>query len=435
MYYRLRTAFVLLVVATILIAGCGGGSTGADTGNEGADAGGEEANTVRIIGAFVDDEAERFNASMVPFEEETGIDVIYEGNSDFETLITTRIEGGDPPDIAAFPQPGRLRSFADQAIDITEIVDLETLQQQYDQSWLDMSMADGKVLGVWYRATLKSLVWYPPAEFEAAGYTVPETWDELIVLSDQMVADGNIPWAAPMESGPATGWVGTDWIEDIMLRTTSLENYDAWVEGELAFASPEVRNAFETMGTIMLNDQYMYGGTTAILANSFFDSGEPLLADPPQAWLVRQGSPMPGWLSPVPEVGPEGELNYFYLPPIDEEFGRPVLVSGDIFAAFNDRPQVRQVIEHLTTAESIRVWIEEGGVLSPHNDVDLDWYPPADRGIAEILDEADTIRFDGSDLMPGGVGAGTFWTGVVDYISGEPLDTVLPEIDDSWPSE
>jgi alpha-glucoside transport system substrate-binding protein len=474
---RLKTPPQLLIFLLIamLLAACGGGQTATQSpeDSESAEQSGEEAGTssedgdaeessaaadialesnieadeftggedlsgttVTIFGAFVEDEAARFESAMVPFEEATGIDVVYEGNSDFETLITTRVEGGDPPDIAGFPQPGLMKRFADEAIDVTTLMDMEYLQTQYDQSWLDMaSNEDGKMVGIWYRVTLKSLVWYPPKAFEEAGYEIPQTWDELIALSDQMVADGHKPWYAPMESGAATGWVGTDWIEDIMLRTTSLENYDMWVRGELPFSSPEVKNAFEHMGTIMLNDDYMYGGLTSILSNSFFDSGEPLLEDPPKAWMVRQGSPMPGWLEPVPEVGPEGELYYFYFPPIDETYGRPALVAGDVYSVFNDRPEVRAVAKYMTTARSMEAWIKQGGILSPHTDVVMDWYPPVDRGIAEILAEADAFRFDGSDLMPGAVGAGTFWSGVVDYLSGEDLDSVLQTIDESWPEE
>jgi alpha-glucoside transport system substrate-binding protein len=473
MRYRVHILVVLIILLSMVFAACGGQQassptqapetssedSSADTSGEeesadtsgeeeSADTSGEEESadtpsdagdqdlsgtTVTIFGAFVEDEAARFEEALKPFEEETGIDVVYEGNSDFETLITTRVEGGDPPDIAGFPQPGLMARFADQAVDITTMLDMDYLQEQYDQSWIDMATVDGKLVGVWYRATVKSLVWYPPQEFAAAGYEIPETWDEMIALSDQMVADGNKPWYAPMESGAATGWVGTDWIEDIMLRTTSPENYDMWVTGELDFASPEVKRAWELFGQIVRNEEYMYGGTVSILGNSFFDSGKPLLEDPPNAWMVRQGSPMPGWLDPVPEVGPEGDLYYFYFPSIDEEFGDPVLVAGDVYSVFNDRPEVRAVIEHMTTAASMESWIKEGGIISPHNDVNLDWYPEVDRGIAEIMMAADVIRFDGSDLMPGAVGAGTFWTGVVDYISGEDLDTILQTIDASWP--
>jgi len=414
---------LLLIVGMVLVA-CGEEETTEDGG---------ETRTVTVFGAFAEEEAGRFEAAMRPFEERTGIDVIYEGASDFETLITTRIEGGDPPDIAGFPQPGLMARFADQAVDITTMVPMERLQEQYDQSWIDMATINGKTIGIWHRVTVKSLVWYPPVPFGEAGYQIPQTWDELIALSDRMVADGRIPWYAPMESGAATGWVGTDWIEDIMLRTTSPETYDAWTRGDLPFQSPEVRNAFEMMGQILLNDAYVYGGKTSILATSFFDSGKPLLERPPNAWLVKQGNAMPGWITPTPSVAPDGDLSYFYFPPIDPTYGEPVLVAGDVYSVYNDTPEVRALVEYLITAKSMEQWIRQGSVLSPHNDVTLDWYPEADRKVAEILAGASVIRFDGSDLMPGAVGTGTFWTGVVDYINGEDLDPILRTIDESWP--
>lgn len=388
--------------------------------------------TVTLFGSLTDEyEQEQFLASFAAFEEATGIDVVYEGASDFEILIGTRIDAGDPPDIAGFPQPGKMAQFAEHAIDLTTFMDMDYLLDQYNQSWLDMATIDGKLVGIWNRVSVKSLVWYSPEMFDDAGYEVPATWDELIALSDQIVADGGVPWYGPMESGAATGWVGTDWIEDIMLRTTSLENYDKWVTGELRFQSPEVKRAFELMGQIYLNEDYMYGGVDATLDVTFFDSGVPLVDG--DVYLVKQGSSMPTWLDEMPSIGPDGDINYFYFPPIDEEYGKPVLVAGDVFAVFNDRPEVRAVAEFMTTGASLEAWIKAGGTLGPHSDIPLDWYPPVDRGVAEILMNADSVRFDGGDLMPGEVGAGTFWQGVVDYLSGEDLDTVLANIDTGWP--
>jgi alpha-glucoside transport system substrate-binding protein len=179
----------------------------------------------------------------------------------------------------------------------------------------------------------------------------------------------------------------------------------------------------------------MFGGTEAILGVSFFDSGVPLLADPPDAFLVKQGSAMPQWLDSDPVVGPDGDLMYFYFPPIDEEYGRPALVAGDVCAVFSDRPEVVAFAEFLATAGSLESWVRAGGALSPHSDVDLDWYPDVDRGVAEILANATSFRFDGGDLQPGPVGSGSFWEGIVDYISGEDLGTVLEDIDAAWPEE
>lgn len=136
---------------------------------------------------------------------------------------------------------------------------------------------------------------------------------------------------------------------------------------------------------------------------------------------------------------PEGtvageDYDWFYLPPIDEQYGKPVLVAGDIYAMFNDRDEVRAVMEFFTTGESIKSWIQSGGVVAPMNDADPEWYTTdVERRMAELIQEADTLRFDGSDLMPGAVGAGSFWKGMTDYISGTvELDQALKEIDAGW---
>jgi alpha-glucoside transport system substrate-binding protein len=400
--------------------------------------------TVTIFGAFTDEsEVGAVNGSMAPFEEETGIDVVYEGASDFEILINARVEAGDPPDIACFPQPGLMNRFADQIVDVTSFLDREYLEGQYIPGMVDISEAydgSGKVLGVWMRILNKSLVWYSPTMFDDFGYEVPETWDELIALSDQIVEDGGVPWSVSMESGAATGWVGTDWIEDIMLRTTSLENYDRWTvpasaDERLPFQSEEVRRAWELMGEIMLNEDYVLGGTDRILGVRFFDTGVPIVEG--EAFMTKMGSFMPPWLGERLEeitIAPDGDLWYFPFPSIDEEFGRPVLIAGDVCSMFNDRPEVQAVMEYLTTGESLRAGIEAGVFLSPHTDADIEWYRPQERGIAEQLLEADAVRFDGGDLMPAAVGAGTFWQGIVNYVGQtQELEDILGTIDQSWP--
>ncbi len=447
-----KKLWILLAVLTalaLILAACGGGAeepaeepaaeepAAEEPAAEEPDAAGELAGkTVSVFGALVGDDASRFAAAMKPFEEQTGITVEYEGSGDFETLILVRAEGGDPPDVAAFPQPGLLQSFVRKGniVDVSTFLDPNYLSKQYSKSWLDMATMEGQMAGVWYRANVKSLVWYPVPEFEEAGYEIPETWDELIALSDQMVADGNVPWCIGIESSGATGWVATDWIEDILLRTASPEKYDQWTTGQLPFSSPEVKRAAEIMGEIWFNPDYVLGGTTSILTVPFGDAPTPMFDDPPACWMHRQANFIPAFFPEGVAIGQD--VNYFYLPPIDEAFGKPVLGAGDIFAMFNDRPEVRAFMEYLTTGESTKAWVEAGGFVSPHNDSSLDWYPTdADRGYAEILLAADTFRFDASDLMPGAVGAGSFWTGMVDYVSGVDLDTVLADIDATWPAE
>lgn len=426
-----RTLWTLLgvmMIAAMLITACGGGAATEES---------LEGQTVTIFTAAADEQAAAFQSEFVGFTEETGIEVVVEGSGDFEVLTTTRAEAGDLPDIINFPQPGLMADMArgGHLIDLSTFLTEEYLQSQYDQSWIDQGTVDGTLVGIWHNADVKSLVWYPKAAFEAAGYQIPQTWDELLALSDQIVADGGVPWCIGMESASATGWVGTDWIEDIMLRTNSLESYDNWVSGDLDFSSPEVKKAWETAAEVWLNPDYVFGGTTGILTIAFGDSPGPLFEDPPGCWLHKQASFVVNFFPEDAVVGED--VDYFYFPPINEaDYGKPVLTSGSILSMGRDTPAVRKVMEFLTTPESVEQEVRDGLFVAPQKNVPLDWYPSAAlKGFADILNNADSTRFDGGDLMPGAVGTGSFWTGVVDFVGGADLDAVLKSIDDSWPTQ
>ena len=397
---------------------------------------GEFAGTTVIVdGPFTDEDEVKFMAGMKPFMDATGIDVQYIGSKEFEASISVRVDAGDAPDIADFPQPGLLASFVRQGkvVDPTSFISEDWLKQAYNQSWLDMAMMEGQTAGVWHRYNAKSLVWYPKAQFDAAGYEIPQTWDELLALTQQIADDGDTAWCIGIESGAATGWPATDWTEDMMLRTTSLENYDKWVAGTLPFASPEVKNAIETWSKIWFNDAYVFGGTKSIVTTFFGDSPTPMFEDPPQCWFHRQGNFITSFFPEGVEYGKD--YSFFYFPPVDEQYGKPFLVAGDIMAMFNDRDEVRALMEYFTTPQSAGGFLEQGGALAAHQTATPDMYgAELEKGIAQLVQDATSFRFDASDLMPGEVGAGSFWKGMTDYVSGTAdLDTVLPEIDASWP--
>lgn len=425
---RSKYGFSLLVAPLMILTACGG------TEQTDREDSARSNPKVTIFGAFVDSDADLFEAALAPFTAETGIEVQYEGSGDFESLVTVRMEGGDPPDIIAFPQPGLMVSFAQEGKlqDLTEVIEADTLQQNYQSFWLELATVGDALVGIWYRAAVKSLVWYPTPEFAEAGYVVPETWDELIALSEQMVAEGRTPWCIGIESSGATGWVATDWVEDILLRTAGPEVYDQWVAHEIPFTDARVQRAVDLMGQIWLDPDYVEGGTTAILTIPFGDAMNPMFEDPPGCFLHRQGSAIMSFFPPDIQAGED--VDFFYFPPIDAEHGKPVLGAGDVFSMVSDRPEVRQAMQYLATPEASRAWVESGRFLSPNSGTDLAWYPnQVMRAQARLLQSADSFRFDGSDLMPGAVGTGSFWTGMVDYISGRDVEVVLQEIETSWP--
>jgi alpha-glucoside transport system substrate-binding protein len=373
--------------------------------------------------------------SVAAFEEATGIDVNYIGNKEFEATISVRVDAGDAPDVVDFPQPGKAAQFVSSGnvVDVTSFIPEEWLSQQYNQSWRDMATVDGVEVGVFHRFNGKSLVWYPKQAWEAAGYAIPETWDELMALNQQIADDGDTAWCIGIESGAATGWTATDWTEEMMLRTTSLENYDAWVAGTLPFDSPEVKQAIETWSELWFNDAYVNGGRSSIVSTYFGDAPGPMFDDPPKCWMHKQGNFITGFF-------PEGKVagvdyGFFYLPPVDPAYGKPFLVAGDVMVMFNDRPEVRALMEYFTVPESALGFLEGGGALAAHQTATPEMYGvDLERGIAVLVQEATSFRFDGSDLMPGEVGSGSFWEHITSYVAGsEDLDTAMQAIDATWP--
>lgn len=391
------------------------------------------SNTLNILGVWTGAEAEAFNKMVAPFEAKTGIKVEFTGTRDLPAVLTTRVEAGNPPDVSALPNPGQMIEFAKEGklVDLSTFMNMDVLQSDYSPTWLDLGTYKGKFCGVFISADLKSLVWYSPKAFAAAGYTIPTTWNELIALSDKMVADGKNPWAIGLESGAASGWAGTDWIEDIMLRTVEPEVYDLWVAHGISWLDERVQRAFELFGQIVLNEKYVYGGPKAALTINFGDSPDALFTTPPNAYMHRQATFIKSFiLDHFPNLVPGEDFDFFPFPPIDPQYGTPALGAADLFAMFNDTPEARAFMQYIVSPEAQEIWVAELGKLSANKRVNPAAYPDdLTRKAAKILSEASTFRFDGSDLMPSAVGAGSFWTGILDYVSGVRLQKVLMTIE------
>jgi alpha-glucoside transport system substrate-binding protein len=391
--------------------------------------------SVTVMGVWTGAEADAFQKMVAPFEEETGINVEFTGTRDLPAILTTRVEAGNPPDVSAMPNPGQMVQFAREGrlVPLATFMDRGTLLNSYSDAWLDLGSYNGQLYSIFISADLKSMVWYNPKAFAAAGYEVPDTWDELMALSDQMVADGNTPWAIGLESGAASGWPGTDWIEDIMLRIASPEIYDAWVNHEIAWTNEIVMEAFEIFGEIARSNEYVYGGPNAVLTIPFGDSADALFTDPPNAYMHRQATFIKGFiLEHFPDLVAGEDFDFFPFPAIKEEFGTPALGAADMLAMFNDTPEARAFMEYVASAEAQEIWVGELGKLAPNQNVNPSVYPDdITRKAADFLGEASVFRFDGSDLMPAAVGSGSFWTGILDYVSGEPLRNVLMQIEAS----
>lgn len=409
-------------------------------GLEELSSGDHEGEVLTILGPWTGVDNNLFVSVLGYFEEATGIKVEYAGSESFEQQVLIDAQAGSAPNISVFPQPGLAADMASRGFlfPLGEETG-EWIQENYaaGQSWVDLGTftdnnGNPDLFGFFYKVDVKSLVWFVPENFEDAGYEVPQTMEELIALSDQIVADGATPWCIGLGSGGATGWPATDWVEDMMLRTQPPEVYDQWVAHDIPFNDPRVIEAIDTYGQFSRNDDYVSGGSNAVASIDFRESPLGLFESPPSCYLHRQASFIPSFFPDDIVIGVDAD--FFYFPAfVEKELGRPVLGGGTLFAITNDSPAARLFIDYLKLPVANEIWMAQTGFLTPHKGVNPEVYTdPTVRAMNNILLNATTFRFDGSDLMPGGIGAGAFWTGMVNYSSGDSSEDVATSIEETW---
>jgi alpha-glucoside transport system substrate-binding protein len=398
---------------------------------------GSNGKEVSIYSSIRDAEADVLQESWKQFEDCTGITIKYEGSAEFEAQLPVRVEGGDAPDITFVPQPGLLARFANAGKLKPASAETKAMaEKNYSPDWLKYATVNGTFYGAPLGANVKSFVWYSPKTFKEKGWQVPTTWADLLALSDKIAATGEKPWCAGIESGDATGWPATDWIEDLMLRTVAPEVYDQWTTHSIPFNDPAVVNALNEAGKILKNPKYVnggYGDVKSIAATSFQEAGLPILQG--KCALHRQASFYANQWPQGTKVSEDGDVYAFYFPSIDPAKGKPVLGGGEFVVSFADRPEVQKVQTYLASAEYANGRAKLGNNVSANKGLDVSNVPnPIDKLSVQILQDPNTVfRFDGSDLMPAAVGAGTFWKGMIEWINGKDTAAALAQIESTWP--
>lgn len=395
--------------------------------------------TVSIYTGIVTPEDQPQIDSYDFFEKCTGATVNYEGDKSFETQVLVRAQAGNPPDLAIVPQPGLLKQLV--ATGTVKPAPAETAAN-VDKFWSKDWKAYGTVGGTFYAAPLganvKSLVWYSPTEFKDNGYQIPKTLDELKKLSDTIAATGKKPWCAGISSGEATGWVVTDWMEDMLLRLSGPQVYDQWVSNEVPFNDPRSLAALDAAGAYLKNNAYVNGGfgdVKSIATTTFQDGGQPILDG--TCSMHRQANFYAANWPDGTKVAENGDVFAFYLPG-QTASDKPVLGGGEFIAAFADRPEVKAFQTYLSSDK----WANEkvaktplGGWVTANKGLDVNGLKsPIDKLAAGILQDPNAVfRFDGSDQMPAAIGSNAFWKQATDWITGQSSKATVDNVQKAWP--
>jgi alpha-glucoside transport system substrate-binding protein len=396
---RLMLPIAALAAVALALGACGGDDGGGTEAGDGQ---------VTIFSLWGGSEEEAFKKVLTQFTEDTGIETKYEAARDFLPVIRTRLAAGNPPEVAILPRPGFVDELArdDALISLEDLgLDPDAINENYSDTWLDLATFEETTYGVVAKANSKSTVWYKPNSFQENGFEIPATWAELEQIVKDYKAKGMNPWAVGAQ-GRDNSWTLTDWFEQIYVRTAGGEKYDQLFAGDLPFNDQSVKDALREM-LKMVNDQYVAGGIDTALGISFIDGIGRVYSKNPSAEMYMLGGFVGGLalgqVNPDLKIGED--IDFFPFPQIDPAHGDPLVGAGDVAAAMVNNEDVAKLIEYLSTPEAGRIWVSTGAIVSPNRGVTADAYPNAlVTKEAEQVKNAESFRFDGSDLLPGTLG-------------------------------
>jgi len=380
--------------------------------------------TVTVIGTWGGSEQDAFLKMVKPWEDQTGATVKYTGTRDLNTVLTTGVASGVLPDLAGLPGPGQMAEWADSLTDLSGVLDVATYKSETAAPLVDLGTVNGKLVGVFIKTAVKGLIWYDPKTTGDLSSNAPATWDALQAVITQDKAKAKAPWCLGVESGAASGWPGTDWIEDLVLRQSGPDVYNQWWQGKVKWTDPAIKQAWQTFGGVVATS---YGGPTAVNATNFANAGDPLFATPPGCLFLHQASFITG-LGAFPSKTSGTDYDFFPFPDIDSQYSGAVEGAGDLFGMFHDTPAAKSLMAYLVTAPAQDIWVKIGGALSANKNA-TDYPDEISKRSAALLTNAKIFVFDASDLMPTAMND-AFWSGIVKYVQHpDQLDAILADLD------
>jgi len=407
-------------LAVVVLAGSACTSGGTSTNDN--DLNGK---TVTVIGTWGGDEQAAFLKMVAPWEQKTGAKVKYTGTRDINTVLTTGVASGVLPDLAGLPGPGQMADYAKagKLVALDDVLDVQTYQSETAPALVDLGKSDGKVYGVFIKAAVKGLIWYNSKVHDYSA-NVPKTWDDLQSQASANKGPAKAQWCLGIESGAASGWPATDWIEDLVLRTAGPDTYTKWYQGKLKWSDPAIKKAFQMYADVVANS---YGGAATAVATNFGNAGDPLFANPPGCQFLHQASFITAF-SQFKTHQAGTDYNFFPFPDIDPKYAGAVEGAGDLFGMFHDTPAARSLMKYLVSADAQNIWVKLGGALSANKNATS--YPDdISKRSAAVLANAKSFVFDASDSMPTAMND-AFWKAAVALTNkSKTVDQVLADLD------
>jgi alpha-glucoside transport system substrate-binding protein len=408
--------FVPVAIAMLALAACSGSSPGASGGSKG---------DVTVIGTWTDTEQANFLAMVKPWEDDTGYTVKYQGTRSINDILAAGIPTGVLPDLAGLPGPAQMQEYvtAGALQPLDDVLDISTYKDETSPALVSLGQVNDKTYGVFIKASVKGLIWYNPSLHDYSS-SPPANYDDMISQGNANIGNAQALWCLGIESGDASGWPATDWIEEILLHQAGPDVYNNWWQGKVAWTDPAIKKAFQTYMDVVNSS---FGGGTNAVATSFDTAGDPLFASPPGCELFHQASFITG-LGAFADKTAGTDYNAFPFPGFGNDYDTAVEGAGDLFGMFHATDGAKSLMKYLVTAPAQDIWVRAGGALSPNKNA-TDYPDQISKTMGAMITNAKQLVFDASDQMPTAMNA-AFWSNMVSLTSGsQSIDDTLAALD------
>ncbi|AKT51327.1 ABC transporter substrate-binding protein [Arsenicicoccus sp. oral taxon 190] len=427
----MRAAALAFVVAGLLV-GCTGGQ-GEGAASPTAPSGGD---TVEIMYAFEGAQAAGFQEAVGAWARQHGVTVTYTRSGNLTRDLRAREQSGRLPDIALLPQPGLLHELRGRGAvqELDGVLPVGRVAADLVPGLMAPLEADGKAYAVPVSMNVKSLLWYDRHALHTLKIEPPQTMAELKAAAETIRASGRTTWCLGLADGANSGWAGTDWVEELVLKESGPQVYDEWVSGRVGFSDPRIKQAFQTYADRVLGPRGVEGGGAAAAARDVRHAADGLFAEPQRCALLKQGSyaTQAGFLPERVRSTIDQTTSVVAFP---SGVSDTLEVGGDNAALLTDASDAaRGLVRYMATDPRFGTdWAgsEDRGFISPHKDFALRRYASTTtRKIASAAYQATSVRYDASDQMPPALGQDAFWKAMVDLTAGRAtVDQVVARLD------
>jgi alpha-glucoside transport system substrate-binding protein len=374
---------------------------------------------ITVMYQWTGNEEALFNNIMAPFVAACGVQIV--ANSTRDAAVLDTAVKSTPPDILFWPSNSPLSLYADKLKDLSTLgVD----PSNYADYWVKLGTVNGKLLSLPAKTDIKTIIWYSPVQFAANGYTVPTTLAELQTLVDQMVANGQVPWAMGFGSDAATGWTGSDFIQDLLLSMQGPDYVSGIINGTIPYNDPGVVAAYQLYVKWASDPKYTVGGADGTVNTAFADALLQPFSDPPKAMMVKQSGFAGGNIAAAyPNLKYGTDYAFFGFPGAQGMQG-----GADYMFAFNDTPAVRAMLGYITGPVGAANWAATGFALDPNKNASGKYLDPQLSDMAKILANSNGFTPDIGDTIAGTFSAAE-WKAIIDCVQGADIQTELNTVE------